>query len=117
MVASAPVSSATSYKVYSSDSAAPTLYWPTPGDGASISGRTYNVSVLSRDDHQVTKVELYLDDAQAPTATTLCDGVASYCQLIYTWAIRRVHGQHSATFKSYDWLGNVGTLTTTFNVN
>jgi hypothetical protein len=111
------VSSATSYKVYSSDTAAPTLYMASPGDGASISGRSYNVGVLSRDDHQVTKIELYLDDAQAPTATTLCDGVASYCQLIYTWAIRRVHGQHSATFKSYDWFGNVGTLTTTFNVN
>lgn len=105
------------YKVYSSDSAGPTLFWPSPGDGASISGRSYNVSASSSGDHQVTKIELYFDNAQVPAATKLCDGVASYCQLIYTWAIRRVHGQHSATFKSYDWLGNVGTLTTTFNVN
>ena len=116
--ASSPdVSSATYYKVYSSDSALPTLFWPNPWDGTSISGRSYNVTVSSSDDHQVTKIELYLDDAQAPTATTFCDGVGYNCQLFYTWAIRRVNGQHSATFKSYDWLGNVGTLTTTFSVN
>jgi len=105
------------YKVYSSDSALPTLFWAAPGNGTSISGRSFNVTASSSDDHQVTKIELYLDQAPTPTSTKSCDGVAYTCQLIYTWAIRRVHGQHTATFKSYDWTGNIGVLTTTFNVN
>jgi hypothetical protein len=105
------------YKVYSSDGAPPSLYWANPADGSSISGRSYNVSVASSDDHQVTKLELYLDNAHNPTATKLCDGVAFRCTLVHTWNIRRVRGQHSATFKSYDYLGNVGTLTTSFTVN
>ena len=93
------------------------MFWANPGDGTSISGRSYNVSVASSDDHQLTKIELYIDNAHSPTATNSCDGVAYRCQLFYKWAIRRVHGQHSATFKSYDYLGNVGALTVTFNVN
>lgn len=110
-------STTTYYRVYSSDGTAPSLYWASPGDGTSISGRSYNVSVSSNDDHQVTKIELYLDNDRTPRTTTLCDGVAFRCQLVYTWAIRRVHGQHSATFKSYDYLGNVSALTTNFTVN
>jgi hypothetical protein len=93
------------------------LFWASPGDGTAISGRSYNVSVSSSDDHQVTKLELYLDNDHAPTATTLCNGVSFRCKLVYTWNIRRVHGQHSATFKSYDYLGNVGTQTVSFTVN
>jgi hypothetical protein len=113
-----PAGSFTSYyKVYSSDSALPTLFWAAPGDGTSISGRSYNVTVSSNDDHQVTKIELYIDQAATPTSTMLCDGVAATCQLYYKWAIRRIHGQHRATFKSYDWMGNVGVLPVTFNVN
>lgn len=113
-----PAGSFTSYyKVYSSDGALPTLFWAAPGNGTSISGRSFNVTVSSSDDHQVTRIELYLDQAPAPTSTMRCDGIAYTCQLIYSWAIRRVHGQHTATFKSYDWTGNVGVLTTTFNVD
>ena len=110
-------STTTYYKVYSSDGTLPAVVWPSPADGASISGRSYNVSASSTDDHQVTKIELYIDNAPAPMATKLCDGVAYTCQFYYKWAIRRVHGQHSATFKSYDWMGNVGARTVTFNVN
>jgi hypothetical protein len=110
-------SSTTYYKVYSSDGAAPTLFWPNPGEGTSISGRSYNVTVSSSDDHQVTKIELYFDNGQTPAATKNCNGVGYTCQLYYKWAIRRVHGQHSATFKSYDWFGNPGTLTVNFTVN
>jgi len=105
------------YKVYSSDSAPPSFSWVSPADGSSISGRSYNVTVSSKDDHQVTKIELYFDNAGAPTYTMGCDGVAATCNLYYRWAIRRVHGQHSATFKSYDWFGNIGVRTVTFNVN
>jgi hypothetical protein len=117
--AGSPDATATTYyKVYSSDGTPPTLFWVNPGDGTSISGRSYNVTASSSDDHQVTKIELYIDNAHAPTATNPCDGVSYRCQLFYRWAIRRVHGLHSATFKSYDYLGrNVGALTVTFNVN
>jgi len=49
-------SAATAYKLYSSDTTAPTLFWPNPGDGTAISGRSYNVSVSSSDDHAVKKI-------------------------------------------------------------
>jgi hypothetical protein len=34
-------SSTTYYKVYSTDTVAPTLYWPNPDNGTVISGRSY----------------------------------------------------------------------------
>jgi hypothetical protein len=101
------------YKVYSSDTVAPTLYWPIPGNGSTITGRTYNLSVTSSDDRAVSKIELYLDGAQ--TSTTACDDVAYSCQLSYAWTT--IPGSHTATFKSYDWLGNVSVLTSSFTVN
>ena len=65
--ASGPASSFTSsYKVYSSDSTAPTLYWPNPGAGTTISGRSYNVMVSSSDDHMVKKIELFIDNPTPP---------------------------------------------------
>ena len=100
------------YKVYSSDSAAPTLYWPNPGDGATLSGRSYNVVVSSNDDHAVQKIELYIDGSYR--STTSCEGVAFECQLFYRLSLSGLHGQHTATFKSYDWRDNVGILTSTF---
>jgi hypothetical protein len=116
--AAGPASSFTSYyKVYSSDSTPPTLYWPSPGDGTTISGRSYNVAVSSSDDHMVKKIELFIDDALVSTAD--CDGIGYTCQLTYTWSLRGVRGQytHTATFKAYDWKGNIGTLTTKFTVS
>jgi hypothetical protein len=116
--ASSPTDTASStsyYKVYSSDTVAPTVYWPNPDNGAAISGRSLGVVVSSADDHAVKKIDLYLDGAY--TSTTNCADVSSVCQLYYKWAIRGVHGTHTATFKSYDWMGNVGVLTTTFSVN
>jgi hypothetical protein len=105
-------SEATTYKLYSSDTTAPTLFWPSPGDGTTISGRSYNVAVSSSDDHAVKKIDLYLDGAYA--STTSCDDITYVCQLDYSW--RPKSGQHTATFKSYDWTGNVGTLTVSFTV-
>jgi hypothetical protein len=102
------------YKVYSTDTAAPTLFWPNPWDGATLSGSSYNVVVWSNDDHAVRKIELYLDGAYR--TTTVCDGVAYNCALSYKWSLRHVHGQHTATFKSYDWMGNVAAMTVTFTV-
>jgi hypothetical protein len=110
---SPPAASFTSYyKVYSSDTAAPTLYWPSPSDGATVSGRSYNVAVSSNDDHAVKTIALSIDGV-SKTATT-CAGVSYACQLNYTWSTSR--GQHSATFTSTDWMGNVSVMTTTFTV-
>jgi Bacterial Ig domain len=106
-------SSGTSYyKVYSSDSVAPTLYWPNPADGMTISGNSYQFIVSSSDDHAVRKIELYIDNVYKSTA--LCDNIAYECQLASKWSLSG--GQHTATFKSYDWMGNVGALTSAFTV-
>jgi hypothetical protein len=103
------------YKVYSSDTSSPTLYWPSPENGAAIKGRSYTLSVGSMDDHLVRKIDVYIDNVYK--ATTLCDNIANDCQLSYTWSIAKVRGVHTVTFSSGDWMGNVGTLTSTVTVN
>jgi Bacterial Ig domain len=105
-------STSTYYKVYSSDFTAPTLFWPSPGEGQTISG-TYNVVVSSSDDHEVSRIELLIDGSYK--STTTCDDVSYTCQLNYSWS--GAVGPHAATFKSYDWMGNAGQLTTSFTVN
>jgi len=103
------------YKVYSSDTVAPTLYWPNPWDGQAISGRSsFNVTVSTSDDHAVNKIDLYIDNVYMSTKS--CSNVSYSCQLNYSWSPNGV-GQHTATFKSYDWMGNVGVLTVTFTVS
>jgi Bacterial Ig domain len=102
------------YKVYSSDSVAPTLYWPSPADGATISRRSWNVAVESNDDHAVKHIDLYLDTNPNPVSTKACDDISYSCDLYYSWSTTA--GQHTATFKAYDWLGNMSTLSTTFTV-
>ncbi len=109
-----PASATSYYKVYSSDTVAPWLYWPNPGDGTTISGSSYTVAISTSDDHAVKTVDLYLDDVYTTTAS--CDDISDTCQLFYNWSIRGLQGQHTATFKSYDWMGNVGVLTVTFTV-
>jgi hypothetical protein len=112
---SGPSGSATSsYKVYSTDTTAPILYWPNPADGITISGNSYQFIVSSSDDHAVRKIELYIDNVY--TSTTLCDDIAYECQLVYKGSAG-ARGQHTATFKSYDWKGNVGVLTSTYTVS
>jgi hypothetical protein len=105
----------TYFKVYSSDTTPPTLYWPNPGDGTTISGRSYNVVVSSRDDHAVKKIDLYIDNAYV--SSTACDDVTYSCTLSYKWTLRGTKGVHTATFNSYDWLGNTGSLTVSFTVS
>jgi hypothetical protein len=101
------------YKVYSSDSTAPILYWPNPGDGTTISGSSYTFSVESQDDHAVKKIELYVDGTYRSTAA--CDNIDFTCAMHAPTSVQG-QGQHTATFKSYDWFGNVGTLTVSFTV-
>jgi hypothetical protein len=108
----APVSAASLYKVYSSDSVAPTLYWPNPQDGVTVTGKSYDMVVSSSDDHAVQKIEVYLDNVYM--STTACQDIAFECQLFYKLSLSGLRGQHVATFKSYDWRGNVGVLTSTF---
>jgi hypothetical protein len=100
------------YKVYSSDSVAPTLYWPNPAEGMTISGRSYNVVVSANDDHAVNRIDLYIDGAYK--GETVCDNISYSCSLNYAWS--PTSGAHTALFKSYDWLGNVGVLTVNFTV-
>jgi hypothetical protein len=98
------------YKVYSSDTTAPTLFWPNPADGQTISGRSYDVIVSSSDDHAVRKIDLYLDGVYKSTAA--CDNISYTCQLSYKASSSA--GQHTATFRSYDWMGNLYVMTVTF---
>jgi hypothetical protein len=100
------------YKVYSSDSTRPTLYWPSPANGATISGRSWNVAVSASDDHAVKQLDLYLDGAYM--STKACDDVSYSCDLNYSWSTTK--GQHTATFEAYDWIGNHIELSTTFTV-
>jgi Bacterial Ig domain len=110
----APVagSGVTYYKVYSSDNVAPTLYWPNPGEGTTITGRSYNFAVSSSDDHAVKSIDLYIDGVYK--SETLCDDIAYTCSLNYSWPTSA--GAHTATFESTDWKGNVGSLTVGFTV-
>jgi hypothetical protein len=103
------------YKVYSSDTAAPNIYWTNPSDGGALSGRSAYVGFASSDDHAVKKLDLSIDGVSV--GSKLCDNVSYECQLSYKWSLRRVRGQHTATYTSTDWMGNVATQTVTFTVN
>jgi hypothetical protein len=111
----ASAAATSSYKVYSSDTVAPKLYWTNPSDGGALSGRSAYVGFESSDDHAVKQLDLYVDGVSK--ASKLCDNISSACQVSYNWSIRRVRGQHTATYKSTDWMGNVATQTATFTVN
>jgi hypothetical protein len=108
-------STTSSYKVYSTDAVAPQMYWMYPSAGGAVSGRSTYVSVNSTDDHAVRRVDLSIDGAHM--ATTTCDNISYECGVSYVWSIRRVHGTHTATFTSTDWMGNVATESSTFTVN
>jgi hypothetical protein len=70
------------------------------------------VTVQSTDDHAVQQIDVFVDDVHK--STTVCDGISYKCQAYYSWPT--TPGQHTATFKSHDWMGNVGVMTTTFTV-
>ena len=103
------------YKVYSSDSVGPRLYWISPSDGGAVSGRTTYVGFASNDDHVVKRLRIWLDGAAV--ASLDCAGISFDCQLSYKWSIRRVRGQHTATFEATDGMGNASSHTSTFTVN
>ncbi len=111
----------TSYKVYSIDTTAPSVYWTNPSDGQIVStvkgknGSNLSVSFESQDDHAVKRVEEYIDNALL--ASTNCDDISPACGVSFNWPLKGHSGSHIATFKSYDWLGNVGTQVNNFTVN
>jgi hypothetical protein len=106
------------YKVYSSDTTPPTLFFPNPWANAVVSGKSYNVAVSSSDDHAVKKIELYIDNAKTPTTTATCADISYQCQLFYKWSLGKVtKGDHTIRFYSYDWMGNFGSLTVNFTVS
>jgi hypothetical protein len=107
-------STSTVYKVYSTDTVRPTLYWPNPGNGMTLSGSSYAFTVSSNDDHAVKKIDLYLDGVYQTTTT--CEGISYDCQLYYPRSLGGLSGPHSATFKGFDWMGNETDLTTNFTV-
>jgi hypothetical protein len=109
-------SAQSNYKVYSTDTTAPTLFWQNPADGATISGRSYSVTVSSSDDHAVKKIDLYVDGVLK--SATACDNVTYICQLSYNWSLRRTaRGAHTVTFRSTDWMDNVGSMTLNVTVS
>lgn len=108
------------YKVYSSDTVAPTLYYNSPSDGQVLSAKgkgssSVNVVVYSRDDHAVKMVQTYIDGSLLNT--TNCDDTAYSCPSQYSWSVHGATGAHTITWKSYDWFGNIGTLSANFTVN
>jgi hypothetical protein len=112
---SAVASGTSYYKVYSSDNVVPKIFWENPTDGGAVSGSPVYVGFTSSDDHAVKRVDVSVDGVAK--ASTVCDNIASDCQVSYAWSTRGVSGQHTATFKSTDWMGNVASETVTFTVN
>jgi hypothetical protein len=111
--AAGPAGSATSYyKVYTTDATAPTLFWANPGEGQVLDGRTVDITASSSDDHAVSRIELYVDGTRV--SSTECDNVTYICQLHHSWPASG--GSHTATFRSYDWMGNSGSLSVSFAV-
>lgn len=111
---SSPAGTYTSwYKVYSTDTTSPTLFWATPGQGSSVTGRSYTMSVSARDDHAVRKIDLYLNGTYK--ATTLCDNVSYTCKLYYSWAVSP--GTYTATYTATDWMGNAASTSVNFTAS
>jgi hypothetical protein len=109
---SSETSSNTSYyKVYSSDTTPPRLFWPNPAPGQMITGSSFSVVVSSDDDHAVKKIDFYMDGAYM--SSTACDNLSYTCQLSYQWRVG-APGQHTARFEATDWMGNVGVRSVDF---
>ena len=100
--------------VASTDTTAPGMYWLNPSDGGTVTGRSTYVGFASNDDHAVKHVEVAIDGVGVASAQ--CDNISPDCQVSYKWTLRRVSGQHTATFTATDWMGNVSIQTVTFTV-
>jgi hypothetical protein len=109
-----PAGAATTYyMVYSSDSAAPSIYWPNPSEGQTVTGRSFWVQASATDDHSVKEISVSIDSAAL--VSTQCDDIAYSCTLYYNWTT--VRGTHTATFTATDWMGNDAATSVRFTVN
>lgn len=105
------------YKVYTSDTTIPTLFWNNPSEGQILSKKghsTYNVQVSSSDNHAVKSVDIYLDGVLK--STTNCDDTTYICQAVYRWSLSKNTGSHTARFVSRDWFGNSAEMSLSFSV-
>jgi len=101
------------YKVYSSDSTAPTWVLLNPAAGQTINGNSFSVVAWSRDDHAVKEIKLYMDGQYMSSA--VCDNISYQCELSYNWRLGPP-GLHEARFEATDWMGNVAVETANFTV-
>ena len=101
------------YKVYSSDSTAPTWVLLNPAAGQTINGNSFSVVAWSRDDHAVKEIKLYMDGQYMSSA--VCDNISYQCELSYNWRLG-APGLHEARFEATDWMGNVAVASVNFTV-
>lgn len=107
------------YKVYSSDTSNPTMFWNNPSEGQILSSKgkgssSYNIQVSSSDDHAVKNVDIYLDGVLVNS--TNCDDTTYICQAVYRWAVSKHAGSHTVLYKSTDWFSNMSQMTVHFSV-
>ena len=91
------------------DTTAPTITITSPESGATVSGMV-SVKVNVSDDVGVVKVELYVDGASKPTATS------TIAPFTTKWnANKAAKGVHTLECKAYDSSGNIGLASVTIN--
>lgn len=115
-----PSTATTYYKAYTTDTTPPKVYYTYPDDGQILTagkgktGSSTRVSFESSDDHAVKKVEVYVDNALLSSVN--CENISSTCGISPLWPLKGHSGAHTATYKSYDWFGNVTTQVNSFTV-
>jgi subtilisin family serine protease len=82
------------------DNAAPVIQSVAPADETTVRG-TVSLSTAATDNRGVTRVEYYLDDALAGTATRR--------PFTYAWKTAGLDGSHTLVARAYDDAGNVST--------
>jgi hypothetical protein len=92
------------YKVYTTDTVAPTAALQSHFTGSTVTG-TVQLSHGFRDDHMVRRTDLYIDGA--PVASANSDGITYELNAAYNWDTRSMSkAQHTVEWKTYDDFGN-----------
>jgi hypothetical protein len=108
-VGSAAVSVSVQNSVQNLDSIAPTVQITSPAEGATLSGRRVNVSVIASDNVRVTRVEFLVDGKLYSTSTSTSP--------VFLWNISKLsRGRHTIQAVASDAAGN-RTRSTTVTVN
>ncbi|MBI4675729.1 MAG: hypothetical protein HY741_29150 [Chloroflexi bacterium] len=78
----------------------PTVQWLAPSNGAQITAQqTISVVALAADDHGISRVEFYADNALYSTQPT--PNLPTTYQAVFAWSSAQV-GQHTLTIIAYD---------------